>query len=346
MTGTSASGRHGSASQQLTTAPRSNGPAIDYAVQLIYRVCCLAGSASLIDEIRDDDICVAIERRDTAAMFDWLASGLSFQGVSNEVASTYMDRHGRPTWRDIGNKLGRGPSCPKLTSYWHFHGCRYDKTSGTCAEPDHIDRCPLPTHHFRNGRLNQLAYSLFLFIRDVADGDLVGWLDSQLAAADDPAAPDRISRMIGAVIGPVRNVFGAADKVLMMALSHILIAGHGRPRWVEVGSAMIAIDTLVHNFLHRTGILRRCNADHAYGAGCYRPGRCADIIRAVADQIDARAFNRDFPNPFPRFVQYAIWRYCAQQGLNVCNGNRIDDRDRCDNIYCQIYRNCDRIQLF
>jgi hypothetical protein len=57
-------------------------------------------------------------------MFDWLASGLSFQGVSNEVASNYMDRHGRPTWRDIGNKLGRGPTCPKLTSYWHFHGCR------------------------------------------------------------------------------------------------------------------------------------------------------------------------------------------------------------------------------
>lgn len=29
---------------------------------------------------------------------------------------------------------------------------------------------------------------------------------------------------------------------------------------------------------------------------CYRRGRCADIIiRAVADQIDARAFNRNFP---------------------------------------------------
>ena len=342
----STSDRH-AAAQQITTDPRANGPAIDYAVELIHRVCCLAGSANLVDEIRADDICVAIDRRDTAAMFDWLVSGLSFQGVSDEVAINYMDRHGRPTWRDLKAKLGRGPSCPKLTSYWHFHGCRYDKTSGTCAEPDHIGRCPLPAHRLRNGRLNQLAYSLFLFVRDVADGDLVGWIDSQLAAADDPAGPDRTSRMVEAVVGPVRHVFGAADKVLTMTLSHILIAGgDGRPRWAEVGSAMVAVDTLVHNFLHRTGILRRFDADHAYGSGCYRPGRCADIIRAAADRIDARAFNRGFPNPFPRFVQNAIWRYCAQQGLNVCNGNQIDDRHRCGNIYCQIYSSCDRIQLF
>ena len=33
---------------------------------------------------------------------------------------------------------------------------------------------------------------------------------------------------------------------------------------------MIAIDTLVHNFLHRTGILPRFNANHVYGAACYR----------------------------------------------------------------------------
>jgi hypothetical protein len=75
---------------------------------------------------------------------------------------------------------------------------------------------------------------------------------------------------------------------------------------------MIAIDTLVHNFLHRTGILARFGADHLYGAGCYRPGGCADIITLVAAQIDARAFNPAFPAIFPRFVQHAIWRYCAQ----------------------------------
>jgi hypothetical protein len=43
----------------------------------------------------------------------------------------------------------------------------------------------LPKHPLRNGRLNQTAYSLFLFIRDIADGDLVAWIDRQLAEPDD-----------------------------------------------------------------------------------------------------------------------------------------------------------------
>ena len=65
---------------------------------------------------------------------------------------------------------------------------------------------------------------------------------------------------------------------------------------------MIAVDTLVHNFLHRTGILHRFRAEHAYGVACYRPGGCADIIDTVAQQIDARQFN---PAAFPRSVQHA-----------------------------------------
>ena len=73
MTATSASDRH-AAAQQIPTDPRANGPALGYAAELIHRVCCLAGSANLVDEIRADDICVAIDRRDTAAMFEWLGN--------------------------------------------------------------------------------------------------------------------------------------------------------------------------------------------------------------------------------------------------------------------------------
>ena len=58
------------------------------------------------------------------------------------------------------------------------------------------------------------------------------------------------------LIEPLRNVYGVSDKVLAMALSGILIgAADVRPRWLEVGVHLIAVDTLVHNFLHRTGIL-------------------------------------------------------------------------------------------
>jgi hypothetical protein len=65
----------------------------------------------------------------------------------------------------------------------------------------------------------------------------------------------------------------------------------------------------------------------------------------IASQIDARQFNRTFPKDFPRFVQHAIWRYCSQQGLDTCNGNRVDDRHQCENGHCRLYRICDRIRL-
>jgi hypothetical protein len=199
----------------------------------------------------------------------------------------------------------------------------------------------------RNGHLNQLAYSLYLFIRDIADGDLIGWIDQRLQAANSPTGPDRLARMRDALIAPLREIYGVSDKVLTMALSSLLLGAPNKLRlWPEVGASMIAIDTLVHNFLHRAGILHRFGADHAYGSACYRRGGCAEIIETVADRIDARAFNPAFPAIFPRFVQHAIWRYCAQTGLDVCNGNRIDDRKSCDNAYCQVRNICDRISLY
>jgi hypothetical protein len=325
--------------------------AIDHAVRVIYRVCCLAGSASLIENIhadlRAEGVRAAINKHDTAAVFDWLIAALSYQGISDQIAYDYMEQHGYVRWDDINQKLALNPSCPKLNSYWHFHGCGYTKLRQTCTKPDHISRCPLPTHDLRNGHLNQIAYSLFLFIRDIADGDLIGWIDQRLQAANTPAGPDRLARMRDALIEPLREIYGVSDKVLTMTLSSILLGASKKLRlWHEVGASMIAVDTLVHNFLHRTGILHRFGADHAYGSACYRPGGCAEIIETVAERIDASAFNPGFPAVFPRFVQHAIWRYCARSGLDVCNGNRIDDRKSCDNVYCQIRNICERIALY
>ena len=297
-------------------------------------------------ELRPDKVRAAIRYRHTGPVFDWLMAAVGYQGISNLVASDCMEKHGRARWHQIKQSLDRGVSCPKLTSYWHFHDCRYDKISRACAEPDHIRRCPLPKHDLRNGRLNQSAHSLYLFIRDIADGDLVGWIDRQLQAANDPPGPDRLARLRGSLIEPLREVYGLSDKVFTMALSCIL---RGAPKrmslWIEVGGSMIAIDTLVHNFLHRTGILQRFEANHQYGLACYRPGGCADIIQAVAEQIDTRQFNPSFPEVFPRFVQHAVWRYCSLSGLDLCNGNRIDDSRRCENKDCRVRLMCDRVAL-
>ena len=318
------------------------------ATLLILRVCRLAGPTAILDDARQSaEVASAIRTGNSAILFDWLVAALSFQGISDQVAADYMDRHGLATWQVIERDLGRAPSCPKLKSYWHFHNGRYNKSRYTCAEPDHLATCPLPNHWLRNGRLNQTAYALYLFIRDVADGDLVGWFDRRLNTAAKQSGSNRLARMRAALIDPLKEVYGVSDKVLMMALAQLFLgAPRGRRRWREVGGSMIAVDTLVHNFLHRTGVLHRFRADHAYGLACYRPGGCADIIATVARQIDATQFNRRFPRTFPRFVQHAIWRYCSQLGLDICNGNQIDDRKRCDNKVCSLYSRCDRKTLY
>src|SRR5437660_964640 len=77
--------------------------AIDHAVRVIYRVCCLAGSASLIDKIRADldvdGVRTAIRKRDTAAVFDWLIEAFSYHGISDQIASDYMEHHVMCNWR-------------------------------------------------------------------------------------------------------------------------------------------------------------------------------------------------------------------------------------------------------
>jgi hypothetical protein len=343
--------QHRQSKRQKNPEIHNRTAAIDHAVQVIYRVCCLGGSPNLIDEIRADleadGVPTAIRKHDTAAVFDWLIAALSYQGISDQIASAYMEQHGYVQWEDINLKLALGINCPKLKSYWHFHECHYSKLRHTCGQPNHISGCPVPTHDLRNGRLNQTAYALYLFIRDFADGDLISWIDHRLQAANSPAGPDRLARIRDVVIAPLRQIHGVSDKVLTMALSSLLLGAPKQlPLWPEVGASMVAIDTLVHNFLHRTGILRRFGVAHAYGAACYRRGGCAEILQAVAARVDARAFNATFPAVFPRFVQHAIWRYCAQSGLDVCNGNRIDDRKSCDNAYCQLCNVCDKIALY
>jgi hypothetical protein len=240
-------------------------------------------------EVRHAGLDQAVALGDTPPIFNWLLTTFSFQGISDRVARDYIEKHGIVSWSDIKASFGNVPSCPRLRNYWHFDGCRYDKTSFTCAEPDHIDSCPVPRPRLRNGRLNMTAYSLFLFVRDLADGDLVGWIDGQLDSARGATKAELEAARQEALIGPLRNVYGVSDKVLMMTLSTLLIgAREHRPRWFETGTAMIAVDTVVHNHLSRTGILQECGNPHTYGAACYGPGGCAEIIRTVAERIDAR----------------------------------------------------------
>jgi hypothetical protein len=320
-----------------------------YAINTVETVTWLAGRPDYFDELgeagKDHDLFGSISRSRSPRVFDWLMAALSYQGISDAVARSYMATHERPCWGKIARGI-KSSSCPLLKSYWHFHGCGYRKTAQTCAKPNLITTCSLPAHDFRNGNLNQLAYSLFLFIRDVANGDLVGWIDQRFAEAQLGPAEGRLGRMRQAIIEPLAGLHGASYKVLNMALADLLLVGSShKPLWAEVATGLIAVDTLVHNFLARTGILARAGADHAYGPQCYGPAGCASVLSMLSESIDARQFNPGFPKIFPRYIQHAIWGYCSGEGLSVCNGNSIDDQDSCQNRECRLYADCDRKRL-
>ena len=96
-------------------------PALDHAIHLIHRVCCLAGSFDLIEDFHDQALCAAVDRHDSAVLFDRLMHDFSFQGISDQIALNYMARHGQATWHAVKRNLTGRPPCQKLKTYWAFH---------------------------------------------------------------------------------------------------------------------------------------------------------------------------------------------------------------------------------
>jgi hypothetical protein len=88
----------GHSSKPLKRTETHSNPNLAYAIQLVHAICCLAGSASYLDDLRADlgerGVIRAVKKNDTPALFDWLIETLSLQGISDEVALGYMAEHG------------------------------------------------------------------------------------------------------------------------------------------------------------------------------------------------------------------------------------------------------------
>lgn len=309
----------------------------------------LAAPSFLTDlaaELRAAGIVAAIARREVAPLFDWVMRSVSLQGISDAAAFAFDAAHGGITHHQIAAGLAAPPSCPRLACYWSFADCGYRKGTGACAEPRHRPACPLPRHDLRKGGLNVASYALWLFLRDVCGGDPVGWIDERLTAADlGIGAPHRAARLRAALLAPLSGITGIGPKLWAMLLADLLLASDpARERWVAAGAGMIAVDSLCHNFLHRTGSLRRLGLEHPYGPACHGPDGCLAAIEGLAARFDARTVNPAFPATFPRLVQHALWHFCAGDA-GTCNGNRIDDRQPCRLRFCPAGPACDRRPL-
>lgn len=303
-----------------------------------------------------DDVCgrldeagviAAVAGRDSAVIYDWIVALLALQGISNRAAEVFAERRGNPTWDDLSRRMAANARCPRLRSRWNFEDCGFRRSTATCSTPHHLLTCPVTEILARKGVLAEAAVGLWLFIRDIAGGDLVSWIDARLVDADlGRDHPGRAVVMRDAVLQSLLGIPGTGPKVWSMILAELLLgADRRRERWVVTGASFVAIDSLVHAYLHRTGILDRLGAAHAYGAACTAPRGCIDVIAGLAARVDAREFNTAFPRVFPRWVQFAIWNWCAAGGLDLCNGNHIDDAQGCHQRFCPAFGNCARLPI-
>jgi hypothetical protein len=324
---------------------------IDEAVALVGEIVRQAELFDYVEEIRAQAVRLglvdAVARRDTPALYDWLIHSFSFQGLSDRVVWTYIAVHGNATWEEIEGSLEASRcKCPKLGSFQAYRGCGYRKSLRTCAEPQVIHRCPVPKLPLRKGDLNQLAFSLYYFLRDRCDGDLVGFLDRLFLDVDRQPVDDPVAVKREILIAVMSEVFGVSDKLIAMTFANLLIGGDpDRSDWVTVGQSLVAIDSLVHNFLHRTGILAAFGLSHPYGDRCYVDTGCTGVLYELSARIDARTVNPAFPTNFPRLIQSAIWQFAAESRRNICNGRQIDDRFGCTSQTCPVGASCSRLPI-
>ena len=226
----------------------------------------------------------------------WALSRTAIVRLAGLRSATYVGRRGGLLKTCTGPpiKLRAIP----LRSAAKLPGCDFTRSRGTCAQPAHYPACPLPSLPLRNGNLNRMAYGL-----SCSSGTCARATWSAGSTSGYRLSQPNLARLPGAVrpgldhAAPPR--LWGLDKVLSMTLADLLIgADPDRSLWGLAGRHMIAVDTLIHNLLHRTGTLAHCDAEHAYGPGCYALGlRCHRS--GARDEIDARAFDPSFPSHIP-----------------------------------------------
>lgn len=326
---------------------RRTNRSIEKASKLVNSLCDIAHGThelrALTARKATSHIRQAITKKDNRALYSWLMSTFSYQGLSDQAVSNYIAKHGNARFSDIESGLLITDPCQKLSGFWTFESCGYQKAQRTCSRQEQLNCCPLPKLLLRNGRLNQTAFSLYFFLRDIAGGEVVSFIDRQIEEIPNNASP----RMVHQSLVPAwMGIFGVSEKVVSMALATLLLSAPAEKiEWQTAGCSLIVVDSLVHNFLHRSGLIDLLGEPHPYGRKCYVENGCFDVVGSLSKLVDARRFDAHFPTFFPRFVQLAVWRYCAQSVWNVCNGNQIDDKRRCDNGECYLHDECARKRL-
>jgi hypothetical protein len=253
-------------------------------------------------------------------LYQYLVEAFLLSGGGDQSNQGYYAKQNhKPTFNRVKRAVKAG-QCPKLAGFETFKGCGYRKGTNKCNEPAFIKECPLPSFDMKRGALNHMAFSLYFFLRDVCKGDFYTFARGHFGQGQPCGGG--ITDLLQTFIEKVSTIANVGPKLAHMALSCLFLTACPGWDYRHVGEQMIAVDSLVHTFLHRTGILASYRLDHAYGPRCHAQDGCLGVIQDLAQRIDCREFNPSLPAHFPRFIQYHIWAYCGQSGENICNLNK------------------------
>jgi hypothetical protein len=261
--------------------------------------------------------------RKSIKLYQYLMEAFLFTGGSDQSnEGHYLKQKNKPSFNKIRKALVSA-ECPKLVSFDSFTDCGYRKMARTCNKPELIETCPLPKFDMKRETLNQMVISLYLFLRDVCHNDFYRFVQAQFDLVKGESY--RVKTQVESFIETFSQVYNVGPKLIDMAFSHLFLTPYPGWDYQAVGAEMVAIDTLVHNFLARTGTLDEYKRPHKYGLACHTQKGCVGVIEEIAQGIDCRKYNPNYPAYFPRLVQLYIWDYCASNGENICNGNKCKE---------------------
>ena len=185
----------------IVTMSHANS-ALTHAVRITQNVCQLAGPFDLLDfvrqELRRHGILAAVRHHDTPAIYDWLMSVMSFQGIANRVAEGYLDRHGNVTWADIDASLVQAAGLPKA---WRLLAVRPVPLWQGLRQLQHAEAfavLPLADASVAQRPLEPDGLQLVLVHARRRRRRFRGWVDRQLDVAGSPRrdpAPSPLARL-------------------------------------------------------------------------------------------------------------------------------------------------------
>lgn len=254
----------------------------------------------------------------------------NYQGLSDAAVSTWLERNGKPDFKQL-DRLIEHQECSAISVASNWSLCNFTHTSQSCQFSALKRACVIPAIPARNARLAKLAVAL------------VKWSVSlPLEALKKMLSEGRSSTEIATYfVSDLTALPGISNKVANMIASDVLVScGEKYPLLLEAGLSCVVVDIHVHNVLKRSGALKEQGAEHAFGSGCYKLGRCRDIIITLSNDVSCPDRRKENTIVAPRRVQHAIWRHGAVSEGNICNALKIPMSKRCAMRECSAFSIC------